>query len=183
MATAKLKPCGTNAAYQRHIKTGEQPCDACVHAHQAVMQVYRQRYRDANPDKVRASARRWAADNREAVRTYGKGYREVHADKRAANQRAWRAANPGKVHAYRSTRRSGDTFTEAEWQDLLERCGHVCAYCAGPGPLEADHVVPVSKGGTNHIENMLPACRRCNASKGAKPLLVWLLQEVNSGNC
>ncbi len=28
----KLKPCGTWAAYQRHIRNGEEPCDACERA-------------------------------------------------------------------------------------------------------------------------------------------------------
>lgn len=29
----KLKPCGTNAAYNRHIRNGDPPCLPCVNAH------------------------------------------------------------------------------------------------------------------------------------------------------
>ena len=29
-----------------------------------------------------------------------------------------------------------------------------------------DHIVPLSKGGTDKIENMQAACARCNAEKG-----------------
>jgi hypothetical protein len=31
----RLKPCGTNAAYQRHLYYGQDPCDACMQAHLA----------------------------------------------------------------------------------------------------------------------------------------------------
>jgi hypothetical protein len=33
MMARQLKPHGTNAAYQRHIKAGEDPCEACRSAH------------------------------------------------------------------------------------------------------------------------------------------------------
>lgn len=53
-----------------------------------------------------------------------------------------------------------------------------CVYCWKPATTH-DHVVPVSQGGSNHWSNMVPACSRCNDSKGAKPVMFWLLQ--NSG--
>lgn len=34
-STKKLKPCGTNAAYARHIRNGESPCLKCTDAHSA----------------------------------------------------------------------------------------------------------------------------------------------------
>ena len=48
---------------------------------------------------------------------------------------------------------------------LLERYGHKCAYCGATGNLEADHRIPICRGGSNCIENILPACRRCNRTK------------------
>jgi hypothetical protein len=35
MADRYVKPCGTNAAYQRHLQHGEQPCEPCCEAHKA----------------------------------------------------------------------------------------------------------------------------------------------------
>ena len=40
--------------------------------------------------------------------------------------------------------------------------------------MSIDHVVPLSRGGKHEIENLLPACRSCNSSKGAKLLEEWL---------
>ena len=36
----ELKPCGTNAAYARHKRNGEYPCDACLAAHAADVAKY-----------------------------------------------------------------------------------------------------------------------------------------------
>jgi predicted DNA-binding protein YlxM (UPF0122 family) len=41
----KLKPCGTNAAYQRHRLNGEYPCAPCLEAHTADVQASKKRVR------------------------------------------------------------------------------------------------------------------------------------------
>lgn len=33
---------------------------------------------------------------------------------------------------------------------------------------DVDHVIPISKGGTYRFDNLVPACRTCNRSKGAR---------------
>lgn len=42
-----------------------------------------------------------------------------------------------------------------------------CAYCGNDGE-GWDHVVPTSRGGTDHLTNLVPACNWCNAQKGRK---------------
>jgi len=53
---------------------------------------------------------------------------------------------------------------------VLKRDRFSCSYC-GTTPdraeLVVDHVVPVCKGGKNEPENLVCACRECNAGKGA----------------
>lgn len=49
---------------------------------------------------------------------------------------------------------------------IFERDGEVCRYCADTsGPFELDHVIPVSRGGRNKIDNLVVACRTCNRRK------------------
>jgi 5-methylcytosine-specific restriction endonuclease McrA len=58
---------------------------------------------------------------------------------------------------------------------LIRRDGAACAYCgrpAGTGEpfsrLSVDHVIPVSRGGTDALTNLVLACRACNCAKGAR---------------
>lgn len=47
--------------------------------------------------------------------------------------------------------------------------GNSCQYCGGVA-VEVDHIIPSRKGGTDKEENLTASCRRCNATKGKKPL-------------
>jgi 5-methylcytosine-specific restriction endonuclease McrA len=52
---------------------------------------------------------------------------------------------------------------------LLEKWGRKCAYCGKEGvPLEVEHIVPKSRGGSNRVANLTLACRSCNEKKGNK---------------
>lgn len=45
-----------------------------------------------------------------------------------------------------------------------------CSYCGRdlyPQTATVDHVVPLSKGGTNDYENLRLSCARCNRDKGS----------------
>ena len=51
---------------------------------------------------------------------------------------------------------------------LLEESGGACIYCGHPLTLETmetDHIVPLSKGGSNEYGNKVCACGACNARK------------------
>jgi hypothetical protein len=63
---------------------------------------------------------------------------------------------------------------------LYLRAGLECGACgrsalaAPKARLSLDHLRAVSLGGDNGDANLVVLCRRCNSSKGAKPLKVWL---------
>lgn len=54
-----------------------------------------------------------------------------------------------------------------------------CVYC-GRVADTMDHVVPVSKGGTNDAENLVPACSSCNSSKGVKAVDEWRSRKASN---
>ena len=55
---------------------------------------------------------------------------------------------------------------------VLTRDNFTCQYCGEKdGEMHIDHVVPISRGGTNDIENLAVACADCNSSKGQKMLI------------
>ncbi|MCI0488954.1 MAG: RNA-guided endonuclease IscB [Blastocatellia bacterium] len=50
---------------------------------------------------------------------------------------------------------------------LLEKFNRTCAYCKKKDvPLQIEHIVPKSRGGTNRISNLTIACQSCNQKKG-----------------
>jgi len=61
-----------------------------------------------------------------------------------------------------------------DWVALQEAWGG-CAYCGATGvALQKDCVLPVSRGGRYTLENVVPACRSCNASKWNDEVTGWL---------
>ena len=52
---------------------------------------------------------------------------------------------------------------------LLEKWGRKCAYCGAENvPLEVEHIVPCSRGGSRRVSNLTLACRGCNQEKGSR---------------
>jgi len=65
-------------------------------------------------------------------------------------------------------------LTDAQWATLQAEWGG-CAYCgATGGPLQRDCVLPISRGGRYTLDNVVPACRSCNASKCNTEVIGWL---------
>lgn len=53
------------------------------------------------------------------------------------------------------------------------RFNNACAYCQSTAEIQIEHVLPISKGGLHHINNIVPACKSCNYSKAAHPMEQW----------
>ncbi|MCL4256058.1 MAG: HNH endonuclease, partial [Anaerolineae bacterium] len=52
---------------------------------------------------------------------------------------------------------------------LLEKFGRKCVYCNAKNvPLEIEHIIPKSRGGSNRVSNLTLACQSCNQTKGNK---------------
>lgn len=50
---------------------------------------------------------------------------------------------------------------------LLDKWGRACVYCGATSvPLEVEHIVPKSRGGTDRVSNLALACHACNQAKG-----------------
>jgi len=63
-------------------------------------------------------------------------------------------------------------------EDLLEKYNRTCAYCDKTDvPLQVEHIVPRSKGGTDRVSNLTLACAPCNRRKGNTPVEVFLKKD------
>lgn len=77
------------------------------------------------------------------------------------------------AHKLKKPEISGVEYHQGELQGyeireyLLEKWHRTCAYCGKTGiPLEIEHIVPKSRGGSNRVANLTLSCRRCNVKKG-----------------
>ena len=69
----------------------------------------------------------------------------------------------------------GELFGFEVKEYLLAKWGRKCAYCSAENlPLEIEHIVAKSKGGSNRVTNLTLACRKCNETKGNLPVEQFL---------
>jgi len=150
------------------------------------------RYRNENIEEVRRKDRKRARANKAARAEYFKAWREQNAEYIAKKRHEYYQANKEARAAYfqkwyaknseiaktsarrRSARKAGadGSHTESEWLMVLRAYDHRCAYCSGPAESR-DHVIPLSKGGRDDIDNIVPACNPCNSSKRNRYLWNW----------
>lgn len=148
-------------------------CKSCLNA-------WYSDYQKSHPEKSRARSLKWSRENH---------------DKHLAINRKWRFENPGKdaerkrrqyqenhekelekARVRNNKRRAhivgnGGTITKEEWKWLKEFYNYTCLCCGRREPeikLTLDHVLPLTMGGKNVIENAQPLCQPCNSSKHNK---------------
>lgn len=142
---------------------------------------YQRQYRDDNTEKIR----QYRKDNVEKMRQY----RKDNAEKIAKYSSQYAKDNPEKYRIISHNRRICEKnaglnttipLTFEIWEAITEYQNHLCNHCGIPESeakyttsigdkrfgLTMDHMIPISKGGTNDAWNYQALCRPCNTRKG-----------------
>ena len=142
------------------------------------------RWKAANPERLRIQEARQRLKYPEKFRTKNRRYKTENAERLApinrARVRQWQKDNPEgvlkNIHARRARKKSASgSHTADQIIELLHRQNHRCAGCgiSIKQKRHLDHVMPLSRGGSNSIENLQWLCQPCNNKKHAKDPIEW----------
>ena len=176
--------CGTTAGHTTHRRLGQTACDPCREVYNAFMREWKAK----NRDKVLADKKAYRQANPDKIRQYRLIYKATNDHKILEKNRRWRRNNPEKYREQnnandrrRRARRNNNGYTPYTLEQVLEEYGSICYLCEKPIDLTAsrrsgignwemglhlDHAIPLSKGGTDSLENVAPTHAVCNLNKG-----------------
>lgn len=133
------------------------------------------RMQPAVREKKLIADRIYSQKHREKNLLASRKYRTNNPEKVAFSAKSYRQRNPElmrlKSHRRRMLQKNNSFIVTKK--DVLRVLSNVCFYCGSNKFIELDHVIPISRGGKHSISNLVPACRPCNASKGARFITEW----------
>jgi 5-methylcytosine-specific restriction endonuclease McrA len=148
-------------------------------------------WRAANPERVRANNAAYLAANREERRAACAAYYAANRENLCAAKSvyyvanretvraykaAWRAANPENILSRNRNRRAlkkraGGKHSAADILALFKlqrgKCAHPWCVKRLTSGYHVDHVIPLSRGGSNDRKNLALLCQPCNNQKWA----------------
>jgi 5-methylcytosine-specific restriction endonuclease McrA len=167
-------------------------------AHKAYHLEASRKWRQAHPDKASQVSRNAHKRNREYDRQaavkqrlrnpdYQKQWALQNPELARARYGRYYKAHPEKGHLDRARRRARilqapGFCTIEQWRGRVEYYGCRCFYCRReltwepkrPNTVTQEHLIPLSRNGSNWPANLVPACLDCNLKKGKKKLAEWV---------
>lgn len=90
--------------------------------------------------------------------------KQFYSDRRAIANGDWRAIRKARHDMLGS-------HTRWEWSQKVKAMNSTCYWCGKlltKFEVTKDHLTPVSRGGSDRIDNLVPACKKCNSKKSSK---------------
>lgn len=170
------KPCKHGHISKRFVSNGH--CCDCIkirHLH----------WRKEKPEKTNAASKRWRQRNVEKVREYKVKHTRENRERYNAYAVGYRARNKDKIRVlsrnYKA--RKSEAVGSHGLSDIMDKMKAQKVLCNGCGEklnmegsdkYHVDHVIPLSRGGSNWPDNIQLLCPSCNLSKGAKTHEEWM---------
>ncbi len=134
-------------------------------------------------ESYKAYQKRYQQENKETLAVQQHQNYLAHREERCENHKQFRKAHPeivtgiDRAHKHKrkaQKRAAGGHYTPQQLREQMQRQKSKCYYCkAKLETWHVDHIVPLAKGGTNDISNIVLACPSCNLNKHARLLNEW----------
>lgn len=139
---------------------------------------YNKAYQAAHIDERREYDRKRHEERLESENRRCREYRELHKEEQKIRAKTWQTTHLAQCRIngqrrYMAKKRLPATLTLPEWEQAKQYFDNRCCYCGSKEALKQDHFVPIHSGGAYTLDNIVPACQRCNSSKKDKAFSKW----------
>ena len=143
-----------------------------------IMTVKHKKYRQENKKKIKTYNEKYRHENKEKTVVYRSGYYQTNKLIIAINVKKYQKEHLQKYNLYSQKRRSlkkqlAATLTIQQWENIKFNFDNKCCYCGKKLSLEMEHFIPITNNGEYTLNNIIPSCKSCNSSKGAKDFFKW----------
>ena len=138
------------------------------------MQEYIKQWQKDNPERTKQWSKKYYQNHKEHIAEYGKQWASNNRERR--NEICLKAQHKRRA----KLKSNGGEYTLEQWNECLNFFNNTCAYSGAElnkDNTNVEHIIPISKGGTSNITNIVPALDSVNFSKNASDMLEWYKEQ------
>lgn len=186
-AVTNKKTCSANCA---KIRKAQKDKEFYLKNNKAIKK-YKKEWQEKNKDKIKERLHQYYEENKDKIKKRSNKWRKNNLERKKVTNLLWQLNNPDKVKEGRkkyrnkvkndpqfrlkekarlhNRRNAPGSHTKEDLEKLFKQQNNCCYWCREElTSYHIDHIIPLSKGGSNNPGNLCISCPSCNLKKGAK---------------